>query len=202
MSGHISNSQLQFEALLGGETARAGMIELLEWLEASGFYECPASTKYHGVYSGGLADHSLNVFIQLLALDRMYNAGKTPKESIIIAGLLHDVCKVGAYIQRSEAGDQRSEYAHNKEHPAGHAELSIQCLEGFIELTGLERSMIRFHMGVYGCREFSAQRGEYGVLDLSGAIECIPVKLMHFADQLATLDEQAGSPCTQTGGQS
>ena len=35
---------------------------LLEDMEHSGFFSAPASTRYHGNYAGGLAQHSINVF--------------------------------------------------------------------------------------------------------------------------------------------
>ena len=41
---------------------REGLDSLLDWLEKSDFYEAPASTKYHGNFSGGLLMHSLNVY--------------------------------------------------------------------------------------------------------------------------------------------
>lgn len=45
---------------------RDGVQSLLEWLESTDFYTAPASTKYHGAYAGGLLEHSLNVFRQLV----------------------------------------------------------------------------------------------------------------------------------------
>ena len=41
---------------------RKGIDRLLEWLEESDFYTCPASTRFHGAYPGGLLEHSLNVY--------------------------------------------------------------------------------------------------------------------------------------------
>lgn len=38
---------------------RPGAAELLEWLESTDFFEAPASTHYHGSYTGGLVEHSL-----------------------------------------------------------------------------------------------------------------------------------------------
>lgn len=47
---------------------RDGIDKLLEWLEKSDFYRAPASTRFHGNYEGGLLDHSLNVFEELVRL--------------------------------------------------------------------------------------------------------------------------------------
>lgn len=39
---------------------RPGMEDLMAWLERSDFYTAPASTRFHGNYTGGLLEHSLN----------------------------------------------------------------------------------------------------------------------------------------------
>lgn len=188
MNKKISKDQLRIEALLGGETARAGMCELLEWLEEAGFYTSPASSRFHGAYKGGLAHHSLNVFERLNVM--VLSLGiDVPKESVIIAALLHDVCKVGAYLESDTA---KSGYCFNKEQPKGHAVLSIERIKKFIELTDIEEKMIRYHMGVYGLNEFEARSGEYPLRGggLANAWNHHPaVKLMYFADELATLGE-------------
>ena len=43
---------------------REGSDKLLEYLcsPASDFFTAPASTRFHGSYEGGLAEHSLNVY--------------------------------------------------------------------------------------------------------------------------------------------
>lgn len=35
--------------------------DIIERLRRQGFFNAPASTKYHGAYEGGLFEHSLNV---------------------------------------------------------------------------------------------------------------------------------------------
>jgi 23S rRNA maturation-related 3'-5' exoribonuclease YhaM len=66
-------------------------------LEELGFFKAPASTKFHLNYEGGLLEHSMNVCDMALELrdlmfkkkDGLHNL--LPKESVIIAALLHDV---------------------------------------------------------------------------------------------------------------
>lgn len=41
--------------------ARCGFRDFMEWLDDTDFFRAPASTKHHGSYEGGLAEHSLNV---------------------------------------------------------------------------------------------------------------------------------------------
>ena len=38
---------------------RPGMEDLMAWLERSDFYTAPASTRFHGNYTGGLLEHSM-----------------------------------------------------------------------------------------------------------------------------------------------
>jgi 23S rRNA maturation-related 3'-5' exoribonuclease YhaM len=155
-------------------TSRPGIFGMIEWLETEGFFTSPASTKYHGCYQGGLAQHSLNVLHGLLGLlcETRLNI---PYGSMIICALLHDVCKVGAYI-----GDS-VKYEYNKAQPAGHAELSITRIENFITLTELERLMIRYHMGIW------AHTSE----ELKTVWNVYPeVRLLYFADELAALKEK------------
>ena len=47
---------------------RPGAEELLAWLESTDFFTAPASTKYHGAYPGGLVDHSLRVYGEMMNL--------------------------------------------------------------------------------------------------------------------------------------
>ena len=46
-------------------TKRDGIVQLIDHLMAKGFFESPASTRFHGSYVGGLADHSLAVYNKL-----------------------------------------------------------------------------------------------------------------------------------------
>lgn len=177
-------------------TGREGIDQLVEWLVKEGFFEAPASTKYHGVYPGGLAQHSLNVFERLNVMVAAYRI-EVPPESVVIAALLHDVCKIGAYVPiinyvQNVAGVP--EYRWNKEQPKGHAVLSINRIQKFIKLAEIEELMIKYHMGVYGLNEFEPGKGEYPLRGggLANAWHHHPiVKLMYFADELATLGEQA-----------
>jgi len=204
-------------------TQRDGMDAMIEYLNTSGFFESPASTKFHGAYPGGLADHSLAVYVKLnyyalsLKLDADTTAGKKPLKieegTCIIAPLLHDICKAGAYV-RTKADDG---WTNNKSKDKGHAKLSIQRIKKCIKLTQLEEMMIRFHMGLYGANEFEQYCGEYSLCgdhsndkekrtreekeasktarygkSLRNAWFHNPIcKVFYFCDELATLEEKA-----------
>ncbi len=181
-------------------TGRENISKLLGYLECDGFFESPASTRFHSCYEGGLAEHSLGVY-ELLAkyyegfkLSHGFGAITLPvvKENVIIAGLLHDVCKIGAYLGNV------TPYKWNRAQPKGHAMLSLIRIAKYIELEPIEEMMIKFHMGPYGLFEFEPGKGEYPLRgdktkskeekygqSLMNAWYHNPiVKLMYFCDEL------------------
>ena len=98
----MENLKQQFkERLLS--TNREGMGNVIKHLERLGFFTAPASTKFHLNVKGGLMQHSWNVCNTALMLrEQMIQmkpelAEKLPVESVIIASLLHDVCKSNIY---------------------------------------------------------------------------------------------------------
>ena len=78
---------------------RPGSEDLLKWLEESDFFTAPASTRFHGNYEGGLCEHSVNVWEELVRLLKAYPEVKVSAESAAIVSLLHDLCKIGCYKQ-------------------------------------------------------------------------------------------------------
>ena len=96
------------------------MYDLDQW----GFVRMPASCRKHNCYEGGLAKHSLTVCQmaqmlreQILSI-RPDLAPLLPMDSVIIASLLHDVCKSGIYQkvtrkQKNEIGLWESSSAYN-----------------------------------------------------------------------------------------
>ena len=144
----------QFKALFRAWVKRPGAEELLEWLESTDFFEAPASTKFHGAYHGGLLEHSLNVCRELLESDINKSVST---ESLVICGLLHDVCKAGVYHpetkRRRDPDTGRWEdyqgYTFSDPFPFGHGEKSVCLIARFIGLTKEEALAIRWHMGPY-----------------------------------------------------
>ena len=72
---------------------RDGIERLIEFLDKTDFYTAPASTRFHNNFEGGLAEHSLNVYKELKNLTQ----GEWSEETLIIVGILHDICKVNNY---------------------------------------------------------------------------------------------------------
>src|SRR5665647_3101270 len=77
---------------------RPGIESLIDSLLYSDYFTAPASTRYHNVFEGGLCQHSLNVTREF---SKEYDkwVKPLPQDSVVICGLLHDLCKVGAYIE-------------------------------------------------------------------------------------------------------
>ena len=82
------------------QTERAGIEDLIEWMENNGFFDAPCSSKYHLAQPEGLAEHSLNVFRAALDLSKALYAEKITLDfinSMIICSLLHDLGKAGQF---------------------------------------------------------------------------------------------------------
>lgn len=160
--------------------------KILNGLIKIGYFTCPASSRWHGAYAGGLAEHSLNVLDELRTLNRELRVGLTEREMIITA-LFHDLCKCGAYV--GEYGN----YEYNKNHPEGHGRRSsLVAQEIGIKLTETEKTMITYHMGMYG-----TCYGDYSVGKVIEAFNKEPkAKMLYLADELATLKEKLGKERT------
>lgn len=141
-----------------------------------GFFDAPASTKYHGAYKGGLFDHSLAVTKALLELTEKLGLTWEKSRSPYIVGMFHDLCKCDSYMWDIET--DRYKYNPDLIIP-GHAEKSIIILQKFIALTDEEIACIRFHMGAFEGEKIWNQYGR--------AIEQYPnVLFTHTADMIAS----------------
>jgi len=112
--------------------------------------------------------------------------------ALIVAPLLHDICKVGAY-QPVKTVPSKQKYSWNRCQPPGHALLSLVRIIEFISLTDLEEAMIKYHMGIYGSIECMTQKGEYPMRPdgMFKAWNRHPiVKFMYFADETAAAQER------------
>lgn len=162
----LMTHQERFTEIYNRYITREGADKLLDFLtNGSDFFTAPASTRYHGAYEGGLLEHSLNVY------DCLYDILNRPRmkelygieysdESIAIAGLLHDICKVNFYKTsyrnvKDENGKWVSApyYTIEDKLPYGHGEKSVYIVSGFLRLTRDEAFAIRYHMGFSGTED-------------------------------------------------
>jgi hypothetical protein len=164
MNINIKDNQKEFEDLLRS-TNRDGMEYVIEDLEKDHFFEAPASAGHHLNVAGGLCQHSLNVcHAALMIWEGMKSldpasAGSVKRESVIIASLLHDVCKTDIYKRttkrrKNALGIWEDCEGYNisyKDFPMGHGEKSvIMLLLSGLELNDDEMLAIRWHMGGWG----------------------------------------------------
>lgn len=178
---------------------REGADKLLDYLLSpqSDFFSAPASTRYHGAREGGLCEHSLNVFhcledyLARPSVKEQY--GLTfDRETVAIAALLHDLCKVNCYkvSQRNVKGPDGKwqsvpYYEFDDQLPYGHGEKSVYIISAYMRLTRDEAFAIRYHMG------FSA---EVDARNISAAFAAYPLAIaLYVADMEATyfVDDKA-----------
>ena len=143
---------------------REGADKLLEYLVSSDFFTAPASARFHSSYEGGLVDHSLNVYDALVGYLNSPRAKEYgfsySDESIAIAALLHDLCKIAVYkkgfrnVKDEKGAWQRVEtFEYDDQLPYGHGEKSVYIISGYMRLTREEAFAIRYHMGYSSERE-------------------------------------------------
>ena len=159
----IEKNKEEFIEIFRANITREGSDKLLDYLiNKCDFFISPASTRFHGSYDGGLAQHSLNVYHCLkdyLSRQRVRELYKMSysEETIAISALLHDLCKTDTYKRdfrnvKNEAGvwERVPTYRTEDELPYGHGEKSVYMISGFTRLTREEAMAIRWHMGFSG----------------------------------------------------
>ena len=162
------------------------------------YFISPASTKYHGAFSGGLMYHSLGVLKSVLDTCDVYLTDKyrelyltSPKIKDISIGirndicsnlaaiLLHDFCKVGKY--KFNEDKQKYEYNYDSDPSFQHGAESYRRIirEGFHLSKEWELAVV-YHMGVF---DVSKQE----MSDFSSIAEKVPeVLLLHHADMISS----------------
>lgn len=157
------------------------------YLLADGFYRAPASTKYHGAYEGGLFDHSHSVADILVNLTEDCHLVWQRKESPLIIGMFHDLCKIDNYkhpviadtLGGSPIYDTSSWEYNTNTFLKGHGDKSVMLLSQFMTLTEEEIMCIRYHMGAF------TDKSEWN--DYTRAVHRFPnVLWTHHADMIAS----------------
>lgn len=152
---------------------RPGVNELENFLLESDFFRAPASTKFHLSVAGGLALHSWNVYKALEPIAAKHVPGVDP-DSIVVCGLLHDICKANFYKpemrnRKNDRGQWESYacYGIEDKDPLGHGEKSVIILQRFIRLTDEEALAIRWHMGAWEAESYSEKQALNAAIDKS-----------------------------------
>ena len=179
---------------------REGVDKVLEMLETSDFYTAPASTAYHANTKGGLCQHSLHVYDNMVKLRDNF-CPDMPDETLKIVSLFHDISKIDFYEEYSkntkvysQDGSKRDELgkfdwvavksyktkdAMDRSFICGeHGVNSYMILNKYMKLTLAEASaIINHHAGMDNGFAFK---------DLSEALNRYPaLLLLHTADMLA-----------------
>ncbi len=177
-------NQERFLQIYQEKITREGSDKLLDFLMKSDFFTAPASTRYHGACEGGLVAHSLNVYdclVDILNRPRMKDLYgiEYSDESIAIAGLLHDICKVNFYkTSFRNAKDENGKwvsvpyYTIEDNLPYGHGEKSVYIVSGFMRLTRDEAFAIRYHMGFSGTEDTNNVGRALEMFPLAYAVCC------------------------------
>lgn len=179
------------------ELLRSTKIDDIEYfiqqLERTNFFTAPASAKGHLCYEGGLMIHSLNVYDAAMLLKQTFIKErpdifeKISDESIIIASLLHDICKADLYYKKRNAQVDlgQAEFGFsNTDLPIGHGEKSVvRLFQLGLDLTNAEICAIRWHMGAWSVNQADSEQNK----DIKSAEKQYPlVTLIHLADTIAS----------------
>lgn len=180
------NRREDFIRIFTSHIKRPGASDLLDWLDETDFFTAPASTRFHGNYEGGLCEHSVNVYEELVRLLKAYPEIRVTAETAAIVTLLHDLCKIGCYkqeLRNQKVGGvwvQRPMYVFQEDFCyGGHGSKSVYLAQKYMRLTEEEAVAINCHMG------FSDRSpGDYS---LGNAYDQYPLAwLVHVADESAT----------------
>ena len=169
-------------------TNRAGIDNIITWLESTDFFEAPASTQYHENYTGGLCEHSLKVYDTLERLNKEFDIGIDYKSRIIMS-LLHDVCKANVYtkekknVKIGQNWTQVDYWKFDDNNPIGHGHKSVILLQQFgLTLNDLEIQSIITHMNGYDKSDLFNASNVYNKNDLT--------IWLHVADFIATYKDR------------
>ncbi len=142
-------------------TNRDKIEDLIKYITRMGYFEAPGSLKHHR-FVGGLVSHSLETYHKALQLRETkiqegFDPSEMPADSIIIAALMHDVCK--ADVLRFNLEKRKAYVCKGYK---GHSERSVRQVgySGFV-LTPAEEDAILWHMGGKKRESDKQKRNEY-----------------------------------------
>ena len=190
------NVKEKFIEIYKSNIHRSGADKLLEYLESpsSDFFTAPASARYHGAYSGGLAEHSINVYecladyMKRSRVNELYKLSASD-ETIAICALLHDLCKINCYKSgfrnvKDDNGvwNKVPTFEFNDTLPYGHGEKSVYIITGFMRLTRDEAFAIRYHMGFSGCEDPRNVGNAFEMFPLAFALSTADMEATYFLE--------------------
>ncbi len=186
MELNLEDQKQRFLEICRSSIHRDGLEALLDWLLKVDFFEAPASTRYHGAYSGGLCQHSLDVYEYAQKLTFL-SPVSISDGSLAIASLFHDVCKCNLYKTEYRNQKINGEWQQvpvfvtdERFHFGGHGSKSVYLVQYFMRLEPSEASAINCHMGF-------ADGSAVTIRDVGNAYQANPLAwIVHIADEAAT----------------
>ena len=142
MNLQMKQNRSEFVELLYS-TGREGMDEVIGQLEELGFFQAPASSKFHLNHEGGLLEHSLNVCkVGLMLREQMLALKPDLEESLNKERKRKD--RLGQWV------DYETYELDYSDFPLGHGEKSvIVLLRMGLDLSDDEIMAIRWHMSAW-----------------------------------------------------
>lgn len=148
MHVHKSIEEKKDECLtLLRSTSRPDIERLIAHITQMGYFEAPGSIKHHR-FRGGLLSHSLETYHKALLyreskIKEGFSPDSMPLDSLIIAALMHDLCKADVLRYNPEL---RKVYVVKSVRGHGSRSVRLVGYSGFI-LKPLETDAILWHMG-------------------------------------------------------
>ena len=169
----LNNKNRFLELVKGIKREGCNMDLLIRQLEESDFFTAPASANHHGAYKGGLCEHSLQVYDNLVELvNKFYPYRTINEDTIVIVALFHDFSKMNFYTTEvknkkvySENGSKKDSYGKydwvsyqgygyrdlkDRFLIGNHEENSAYMINSFLPLSPEEYASIIHHHGSVG----------------------------------------------------
>lgn len=128
-------------------TGRPNIDKLIAHITQMGYFIAPGSKNHHR-FKGGLVSHSLETYHKAMEIreeqiKKGVDVSAMPQESIIIACLMHDLCKADAL-----RFNEQTHHVYDVKNTHGHSSRSVSQVgkSGFL-LTPAEKDAILWHMG-------------------------------------------------------
>ena len=187
----------EFLKIYNDNIKREGGNKLLEYLlsSKSDFFTAPSSMRFHGSHPEGLVMHSLNVYwclkdyLSRPTTKEKYNMNYD-EESITIASLLHDLCKINSYKKgfrnvKNDLGvwEKIPSYTYEDQLPYGHGEKSVYIISGFMKLKREEAFAIRYHMGFSGIEDKMAIGNAFKMFPLAFALSVSDMEATYYLEE-------------------
>lgn len=150
----VARARATYARMLDDDGLRDMAPGLWEWLGTTDYMTAPASTSFHCAYPGGLLVHSVNVAEGAARLMRELSPDDDgPVRRAALCGLVHDVCKLGAYDVA-----QDGTVTWHRGHDPRHGDLSRELVLAHADIDDDMALAIEWHMGFFDRRLSASSR--------------------------------------------